>query len=219
MNILLTKLPSVIEGDNADVWKRILEHYANIISNRPVKVADITAGEKRMWKKIDYKAVDLYGNRMYDITFVDVKGGEDVIEADYRSLPLKNMTYDIVVFDPPYADPLGWTKRPRDTTKEIEEITYLYNLNNGVLKEKDIIPVTSEVARILKRGRYWIIKLQDTKYEWHYKFYNKIRQFGYFKYLGLVVQSIPFTWHMHIPDKSFEKPQPCHTYWMIYKLL
>jgi len=215
------KLPSVIFGDNAQTWRKILMHYIKIIDERPVKILDITAGEKRMWRDIDINSRDLNGNRIMEVTFMDIKPKGDVIQGDYRKLyddkRFKDESQHIIVFDPPYTPPLGFAYRRRKDIDFGYDITKRYELELGVISERDIGLVAIGVQRILKKLGYWVIKVQDTAYDWHYVFYDKIKKVTNLKYLGVVIQVLPSTWRMHIRDQSYFKPQTLHTYWMIYR--
>lgn len=211
----------MITGNNASTWKKILSHYIQIIDERPVKVLDPTAGERHIWDEIEYNSLNLYGEKTLEVTFCDIRPLKDTIQCDYRKLPFAMGTFHIVVFDPPYSKVIEvgriYDDEGRSLYERYAKVNDKYNLGNTFFEEGEIPIVLSEFYRVLKRGGYLIIKIQDLAYEWHYKIYNEAKKFGHLKYLGVVIQNYQYSWRLGVRDKSFEKPQQVHTYWMIYK--
>jgi len=211
------RLPSVLHGENHEVWRRILMHYVKVIGNYPVKVLDLTAGERRMWKSIDINASTLDGTKMMDVTFLDIRPFKYAIRCDYRKLPLKPNQYDIVVFDPPYTDVLGFDEVRRKVGDLRLKFSEIYNLKTGKLEKRDINIVSYEVSRVIKPNGYYIIKIQDLKDNWHYEFYERMSKMNLYDYIGVVIQVLPSTWHLYVSDETYYKPQNMHTYWMIWR--
>ncbi|MEM3454692.1 MAG: hypothetical protein QXS21_05965 [Thermoproteota archaeon] len=215
------RLPSIITGNNAETWKRILQHYSKIIDERPIKILDPTAGERQIWHNISYNQTNLYGEKEYDVTFCDIRPLKDTIQCDYRKLPFNIGSFHIIIFDPPYSERIEmgviYDAKGRQVYKRYMKMNQKYNLGNTILSEEDIPIILREFYRVLKRGGYLIIKIQDLKFDWHYKIYNEAKKFGYYKYLGMVIQNYKYSWRLIVKDKSYEKPQTIHTFWQIFK--
>ena len=74
-----------ITGKNETLIPSVLNVYAQ----DGCKIADVTYGNGNFWKKVDLAKYDFYPS--------DIKTG-----IDFRNLPYKNNSFDIVVLDPPY---------------------------------------------------------------------------------------------------------------------
>jgi ubiquinone/menaquinone biosynthesis C-methylase UbiE len=128
-----------IEGLNADILAAIEALYF-----KPgMVIADVTYGSGLFWTKID--------TAKYDFRPTDLLTG-----VDFRSLPYKDNSIDVLVIDPPYIH--GCSDGYRMHTK-------YNNKSTADLKWKGIMQLyydgMAEARRVLKNRGYLLIKCQD----------------------------------------------------------
>ena len=78
-------------GNNADLLASAFDLYAP----KGAVIADVTYGKGSFWKQID--------NSKYTALVSDIKPGFNVdARIDFRSLPYRDESIDVVMLDPPY---------------------------------------------------------------------------------------------------------------------
>lgn len=88
-----TPVNALVRGNNADLIKEVAKLYAADLS---LTIADVTYGKGAFWKKTPHLNVT----------------GSDLITVpertyDFRDLPYRDNSFDIVVLDPPYVHSPG----------------------------------------------------------------------------------------------------------------
>lgn len=107
---------SAYQGTNDEVFPHILKLYVPV----GARVADVTFGQGVFWKNVKKNA--------YRVKPSDLKMG-----IDCRSLPYESVSFDGVVFDPPYMHTPGGTAHQNHQNFEL----YYYN-NQTSNSEKNI---------------------------------------------------------------------------------
>jgi len=94
---MLTKRPSTIwEGNDND----LLDWLPEFSLRREVKtIIDVTAGRKRFYKNNKYSNIV----KCFDL----VPQCKDVVKADFRCLPIKSNSCEVIIFDPPHISETG----------------------------------------------------------------------------------------------------------------
>jgi hypothetical protein len=215
-------LDSVIFGDNAEVFTKLITFY----KPPPAKVIDVTCGYKRFWAKLlpSISSTGLISpNQNYDVVFSDIRPLGD-IQADYRTIadehPELVNKFDVVVFDPPYVNSANMIKvatgykRWMNMDSENGSI-YAIETEYGELTPEHMLKFLYQAYKLLKPGGIVIAKLQDTINWWHFKFYEKIEQFGLFELTALYIQYFGKNFMRHINAENRKKPAPVHAYWFI----
>jgi tRNA G10 N-methylase Trm11 len=132
---------SSISGKNEDLFVTVMQLYAK----DGMKIADVTYGNGNFWNKID--------TRKYQFFPSDLKTG-----VDFRFLPYKITSLDMIVFDPPYMH-----GSPAPIREEFDK-TYDNNHKGGwgteyvySLYQQGI----DECFRVLKNKGLLLVKCQD----------------------------------------------------------
>ena len=132
-----------IQGDNAD----LIAAVARLYLSKGCRVADITYGRGVFWK-----GVNLPDYRFYKSDRITCPSSPH----DFRQLPYPARSFDVVVFDPPYAHAGG---------SMIVEPRYQMASTAGGLSHRDIMEMyergMTEAARILKPGGTLWVKCAD----------------------------------------------------------
>lgn len=130
-----------ITGKNETLIPSVLNVYAQ----DGCKIADVTYGNGNFWKKIDLAKYDFYPS--------DIKTG-----IDFRNLPYKNNSFDIVVLDPPYlhrsSTPINedLDKTYSNNKRDGHGTKYVHNLyRSGIM----------ESHRVLNENGLVFVKCQD----------------------------------------------------------
>jgi len=134
---------SIVIGNNSD----LIKHVANLYLQNEDKIADITYGKGAFWRKVDLSQYDFHPSDL--ITCPKTR-------YDFRKLPYADNSFDVVVFDPPYAHNPG---------KMIVDDNYKNAKTTKGLYHNDILELyregMQESYRILKpNGTLWV-KGQD----------------------------------------------------------
>lgn len=157
-----TKLPSILRGTKAEVFKKILLKHMP----PPALILDATCGYKHFWDELWYavNTITLAGEEAYTVIFNDIRPLGHIV-SDYRKLPFKENTFDCIVFDPPY-------------TKMHEEVTGYkkwlkgdrFGLNNvDDFTDSDFQEFAKQAYLVTKSKGIVIVKIQDTGDLWHFK--------------------------------------------------
>jgi hypothetical protein len=204
----MSRLPSWLRGSNAEVFARLILHYAP----PPKRVLDCTCGYRHFWDVLrlgrGQVSIDLENKaNFYDVVYSDIRKLGDVV-ADFRCLPFKRGSFDVLVFDPPYVDApeadisgyMRWKPEER------------YAMGKGCLKERDLELFWREAMFVVKRGGLVIAKIMDTANFWHFYLWKYMRGFDL---LAVHIQCFDSHWALHSDVKYAEKPIGMHAYWFI----
>ena len=129
---------SCIQGNNT----KLIEEVSKLFLDRDRIIVDITYGKGVFWKGIN---LDVIGS--------DKRGNVD-LKADFRMLPYKSESVDVVVFDPPYMHGGKTVKKSINQCYQNENTSHesvIRNYGLGIL----------EGARILKKRGKIFVKCQD----------------------------------------------------------
>lgn len=148
-------LPSVWEGEDAELLERMLSFYPR---SEPSLILDATVNAGRFWRGSCRPVVGMD---------IDPKYNPDVV-ADNRDMPFLDDTFDVVVYDPPHIPNQG-----RDRTKDFNARFGLvvkstketnYNLSHLYL------PFAREAFRVLRPEGVLLAKIADYvhnhRYQW-----------------------------------------------------
>jgi ubiquinone/menaquinone biosynthesis C-methylase UbiE len=139
-----------IRGDNADLMEQVARLYLPPGSI----VADVTYGLGAFCRQIDVQQYRLLKSDLAPLLPKAGQGFSDVIAADFRCLPYRDETFDVVVLDPPYMHGGKTIKR---------SINDCYLNNNG--SGKDILELyragIAEAHRVLKTKGLVMVKVGD----------------------------------------------------------
>ena len=156
-------IKTCIQGGNEHLIQNVCEIYAPA----GIKIADVTYGKGIFWRKTNIEKYEFYPS--------DIKTG-----VDFRKLPYKNESFDVVVLDPPYAHTPGKKFMTADTynSQTTEKLTHLDIID---LYDKGI----AEAYRILKYGGLLWLKCQDEiesgKQKWsHIELYKAAICLGFY---------------------------------------
>src|SRR6266478_6608764 len=161
---------SAHQSNNSQVFPHILSLYVPSGST----VADITYGKGVFWKAV--KKDD------YDLRATDLKDG-----VDCRKLPYGDVSFDCVVFDPPYMHTPGGTAHQNH--QNFEQYYFNNGTENGAKKYHEAVldlyfRGAREAHRILKAEGIYIVKCQDEvcanqQRLTHVEIINELAQMGF----------------------------------------
>jgi len=169
------------------------------------KIADITYGKGTFWKDIDLS--------QFKLSPSDIRTCPES-PYDFRDLPYDDDSFDVVVFDPPYAhNPGNMIVNPAYQNKETTKGFY----------HKDIINLykegMEESFRIVKKGGFVFVKCQDEietskqRYS-HIEIFNIAEELGFYgKDLFVLVRKV-FPVIQHKNQKHARKN---HSYLWIFQ--
>lgn len=144
-------VPSVVTGTNAD----LIREAGRLYIPPGARVADVTYGSGRFWKKFPAGTIDL--------ARLDIAGGPGVAEGDFRQLPFSDESLDVVVFDPPYTHHPGTRNGhvfPPTSTRYNNTLTTRSLYNEGILELYR--QGMAEAARCMKTGgSFLLVKCKD----------------------------------------------------------
>ncbi len=148
-------LPSVWEGDDADLLERMLEFYPR---KRPKRILDATVNGGRFWRGTKRKIVGL------DIEIAQ----RPLIVADNTVMPFRAASFDVVVYDPPHIPNQGKDKQ--------KDFNVRFGLGQRSPKECGYSfahlypPFVREAHRVLKPEGILLCKIadyiHDHQYQW-----------------------------------------------------
>lgn len=131
-------------GNNADLLASVFDLYAP----EGAVIADLTYGKGSFWKRID--------RNKYATLVSDIKPGFNVdARIDFRSLPYKDGSIDVIMFDPPYLSGGNTVVGHIDKQYSCDSRTS----HQGVIRRYAAGIVES--ARVLKKRGKIFLKCQD----------------------------------------------------------
>lgn len=142
---------AVSTGTNADLFAEAGRLYIPPGS----VVADVTYGSGRFWRKFPVGTVDLLAS--------DLDGSHGALVADFRALPYRDSSVDVVVFDPPYTHHPG---RHGDGAYAATSSRYRNRQTTASLYNEGIMELyragMAEAARVMKdSGSTLLVKCKD----------------------------------------------------------
>jgi ParB family transcriptional regulator, chromosome partitioning protein len=198
-NVILTSN----RGNNADLLASAFDLYAP----KGAVIADLTYGKGSFWKKID--------KNDYTALVSDIKPGFNVdARIDFRSLPYRDGSVDVVMLDPPYLS-------GGDTV--VGHINKQYSCDSRTSHQGIIRRYAAgivESARVLKKNGKLFVKCQDEtvsgkQHFSHIELIRLLEMLG-FRLLDLFVLTAPNTPCMrHDYQKSARKN---HSYLIVGEL-
>jgi SAM-dependent methyltransferase len=205
MNASYQPLPSVWEGGDAELLERMLCFYPK---KPPRKILDATVNRGRFWRGSQRKVVGM------DID----PGHRPDIVADNTNMPLKDESFDVIVYDPPHIPNQG-----RDRQKDFNSRFGLvvkapaakgYNLTHT------FPPFLREAYRVLRREGVLFCKIADYvhghRFQWaHVEIINAAVAIGFTACDCIVkVRKGPIT------DPRWKKAHHArrnHCYWLVFR--
>lgn len=150
---------SAVSGRNAD----LIASAASLYLKPGMRVADVTYGKGLFWRKVD--------TTRFDFLPTDLKDG-----IDFRNLPYRDHSLDVLVLDPPYMS-------TRMTDTSLTDYNDAYRVTDsfdalGIRNNADVLRLyaegMTEAHRVVKpKGMVWI-KCQDTVDTHHRQAFNHI---------------------------------------------
>lgn len=197
-------LLSVMRETNAKVFKQIFEHYCD----ESMLILDCTCGERRFYQKIDISK--------FNIIFSDIRRLGNIC-MDYNNLAIRSNIFDVIIFDPPFVNVLGFAKSLKSTGAVYKDNTY--NLTNkSRFNFENFVLIDKEFSRILKRSGILIMKIQDNKNGFALVNIEKLKHFNLIDIIIYVFPDIP-AWAKMIKKcgKKFKKSIRTHAYFLILR--
>jgi len=139
----LKPLYTNVHGDNSDLFKAVSELYLK----EGHYIADVTYGKGVFWKQIDIAKYHFYPSDLLTVKKA---------LYDFKFLPYKDNTFDVVVFDPPYCHNPGKMMSNKNYLNA-ETTKGLYHQDIMELYEKGLM----EAKRILKTNGIILVKCKD----------------------------------------------------------
>ncbi len=137
---------SVWEGNDSGLLSWAIPFYHGIYD--PI-ILDCTYGKGTFWK--GFERGTLFGSDLISKALIPM-GWWPVVVADFRSLPFRNRTFDVVVFDPPHLTDGGkgslYSER-YETGEKAKNISYLFP------------PFLREAKRVLRPNGIVLAKIAD----------------------------------------------------------
>jgi len=125
----------------------LIEKVSQLHFKKGDKIADITYGKGVFWKNVDLNQYDFFPS--------DIITCPDTL-YDFKNLPYQNDSFDVIVFDPPYAHNPG---------RMIVDANYQNAATTKGFYHKDIMNLykegMTEAYRCLKPGGILLVKCQD----------------------------------------------------------
>jgi SAM-dependent methyltransferase len=136
-------------------------------------ILDCTYNKGVMWRGTDYKPVRMDIDGTLDVDFV----------ADFKNMPFKNESFDIIVFDPPHLPTAGASENSSKIYEKRYGITADCKEREGENVSKLFLPFLEEAKRVLKPGGIVLAKIADlihnNKFQWqHVDFINSVKDVG-----------------------------------------
>ena len=125
----------------------VIKNAVDLYIKEGVKIADVTYGKGVFWRLVDISKYDFHPSDI--LTLPDSP-------CDFRNLPYENETFDLVVFDPPYAHNPG-RMLVNNNYKNAETTKGFYHNDIIQLYYEGI----NEAKRILKYNGFLFVKCKD----------------------------------------------------------
>jgi len=162
-------LPSVWDGDDAELLERLLTFYPR---KRPKRILDATVNGGRFWKGTRRKIIGL------DVASIH----RPTIVGDNTRMPFADGRFDVVVYDPPHIPNQG-----KDNLKDFNTrfgLTLKSSKEDGYTFAHTYPPFVQEAHRVLKPEGVLLCKIadyvHDHQYQWaHIDFIQAARAAGF----------------------------------------
>ena len=139
-------LPSVWEGEDADLLEKMLEFYPN---SPPERILDATANSKRFWRNNTRAVVGMDIELRY----------RPEVQGTCLRIPFKAEVFDVVVYDPPHIPNQG-----QDKQKDFEVRFGLGLKSSGSTNynfSHTFPPFVEEAYRVLRHQGVLFCKIAD----------------------------------------------------------
>jgi len=198
-------LASVWYGEDAELLERMLDFYPR---KKPRKILDATVNGGRFWR-----------NSTRPVTGMDVdpRHNPDIV-ADNTNMPLKDASFDVIVYDPPHIPNQG-----RDNKKDFNTrfgLVLRSSKENHYTFTHTFPPFLREAYRVLKTEGVLLCKITDYvhhhRYQWaHIDLINAARAVGFMPCDCIVkIRKGP------IIDPKWKKAHHSrrqHCYWLVFR--
>lgn len=139
-------LPSIWFGDDAELLEKMLGFYPK---KTPEDILDATINQGRFWRS---------GHRRVIGIDIDPKVEPDVV-ADNCRMPWKDLSFDVVVYDPPHVPNQG-----KDRSKDFNDrfgLVVKSSAANGYNLTHTFRPFLEEAYRVLRKEGVLFCKIAD----------------------------------------------------------
>lgn len=140
--------------------KKILEWYFP-----PHKtILDVTAGMRKIWNTTTLNNVNFDEERLYDVIFSDISLDAKLdVNCDFTSLPFKDNSVDLVIFDPPFLKPENGIESFGIKTHKTPDRPFYFRQYDKWIPPEEFFKMTwREFNRVSKNGL--IVKISE-RYE------------------------------------------------------
>lgn len=138
---------SIVNGNNAD----LIVEVARLYIRDGAEVADVTWGRGAFWTKANNGRFKVRGSDIAEHIATD-----GIIQADFRSLPYSDASFDVVVLDPPYVHNPG--KHQTDSRYNNANTTSgMYHADIRTMYREGM----AEAMRVLRPGGLVFVKGKD----------------------------------------------------------
>jgi SAM-dependent methyltransferase len=206
----LERYTSVFRGRDNEVIPKLLEVHCEV--DDPL-ILDVTYNKGSMWKELNYRVLRMDIDPQFRLHFV----------GDFRYLPFKENSFDVLVFDPPHLP----TNAASKNSSKMWERRYGITSKEGMGRDGDHVgemfePFLEQAKRVLKPGGLILAKLADLvhnhKYQWqHVMFINAVQSVG-MTACDLMIKSDPAAGNLKSSKwnnvKHFRKN---HCYWIVVR--
>lgn len=167
--VAYSPLPSVWHDDDAELLERLLVFYPR---KRPKRILDTTVNGGRFWKGSRRKVIGLDIEPSHRPTII----------ADNATMPFRDNSFDVVVYDPPHIPNQG-----KDRQKDFNirfGLVLKSSKENGYTFSHTYPAFVREAHRVLKPEGILLCKItdyiHDHQYQWaHVDFIQAARAVGF----------------------------------------
>jgi SAM-dependent methyltransferase len=162
-------LASVWYGTDAELLEKLLDFYPR---KRPTHILDATVNRGRFWEGSKWKVVGMD---------INPKFKPDIV-ADNRAMPLKDDSFDVIVYDPPHIPNQG-----KDKKKDFNDrfgLVLKSPATNGYNFTHLYPPFVAEAHRVLRKEGILLCKIADYvhghRFQWaHIELIRAAEQVGF----------------------------------------
>lgn len=198
-------LPSIWLGDDAELLEKMLCFYPQ---SKPKDILDATVNQRRFWRGSRRKVIGMD---------IDPRVAADIL-ADNCSMPCKDASFDVVVYDPPHVPNQG-----KDRSKDFNDrfgLVVKSSAENGYNLTHTFRPFLKEAYRVLRQEGVLLSKIADYvhghRFQWaHVELINAAIEIGFTACDCIVkVRKGPIT------DPRWKKAHHArrqHCYWIVLR--
>lgn len=206
----MTRPTSVVNGRDRDVIPLLLDVHA---VEEP-RIIDVTHNKGVMWKGLDYSITksDISREMSPDCDF----------EADCRSLPVDDESFDVIVFDPPHLPTAAASVNSSGIQREAYGLTETGDYREGDNINPLFLDFLTEARRVLSRDGVVLAKIADLvhnhRYQWqHVAFINAAEAAG-MTACDVVIKCDPAASNLKSSKwKNVNHLRRAHCYWIVVR--